>query len=88
MVISGLAILPAARPVLPVKKFLKTFVKLSIKKDVEGHTLPNLPQLYADRFGWQEMTRKVAQVYHSLPAEDRVKACIVARNYGEAGAME
>lgn len=88
VVISGLAVLPAARPVLPVEKFLKTFVKLSIKKDVEGHTLPNLPQLYADRFGWQEMTRKVAQVYHSLPEADRVKACIVARNYGEAGAIE
>jgi hypothetical protein len=88
VVISGLAVLPAARPVLPVEKFLKTFVKLSIKKDVEGHTLPNLPQLYADRFGWQEMTRKVAQVYHSLPATDRAKACIVTRNYGEAGAIE
>ena len=88
VVISGLVVLPLARPVLPVETFLKTYGKLSIKKDVEGHALPKLPQNLADCFGWQEMTRKVAQVYYSLPAADRVKACIVARNYGEAGAIE
>ncbi|HEX3047098.1 MAG TPA: glycosyltransferase, partial [Bacillota bacterium] len=38
--------------------------------------------------GWQEMTRKVAQVYYSLPVADRAKACIVTSNYGEAGAIE
>jgi hypothetical protein len=88
VVLSGLAVLPAARPILSVKTFIKTYCKLSIKKDVEGHALPNLPQNFADCFGWQEMTRKVAQVYHSLPAADRVKACIFANNYGEAGAIE
>ena len=88
VVISGLAVLPAARPVLPVKTFIKIYGKIFPRTDVEGHTLPNLPQTLADCFGWQEMTRKVAQVYHSLPEADRVKACIVARNYGEAGAIE
>jgi hypothetical protein len=88
VVISGLVVLPVARPVLPVETFLKTYGKISTQKDVEGHALPNLPQILADRFGWHEMTRKVAQVYHSLPATDRAKACIVTRNYGEAGAIE
>ena len=88
VVISGLVVLPAARPVLPVKTFIKIYGKAFTGKDMEGHPLPYLPQNYAWRFGWQEMTRKVAQVYHSLPAADRVKACIVTRNYGEAGAIE
>ncbi len=88
VVISGLVVLPVARPVLPVKTFIKIYGKAFTGKDMEGHPLPYLPQHYADRFGWQEMTRKVALVYHSLPAEDRAKACIFANNYGEAGAIE
>ena len=88
VVISGLVVLPAARPVLPVKTLIKIYGKAFTGKDMEGHPLPYLPQNYAWRFGWQEMTRKVAQVYHSLPAADRAKACIVTRNYGEAGAIE
>ncbi len=88
VVISGLVVLPGARPVLPVKTCIKIYGKILPKKDVESHALPNLPQTLADCFGWQEMTRKVAQVYHSLPAVDRAKACIVTRNYGEAGAIE
>jgi hypothetical protein len=31
---------------------------------------------------------KVAEAYRSLPEKDRVKACIVTGNYGEAGAIE
>jgi hypothetical protein len=88
VVISGLGLLPAARPVFPVKTFIKIYGQLFNRPDVESHALPNLPQTFADCFGWQEMTRKVAQVYHSLPAADRVKACIVTRDYGEAGAIE
>lgn len=87
VVISGLVVLPMARPVLPVKTLIKIYGLISTQ-DVEGHALPKLPQNFADRFGWQEMTRKVAEVYHSLPAADRVKACILAGNYGEAGAIE
>jgi hypothetical protein len=88
VVISGLVVLPGARPVLPVKTFIKIYGQLFNRPDVESHAMPNLPQTLADCFGWQEMTRKVAQVYRSLPATDRAKACIVTRNYGEAGAIE
>jgi hypothetical protein len=86
VVIPGLYFLPTTRPVLPVKTFIKIYKANT--QDVEGHALPKLPQILADCFGWQEMTRKVAQVYRSLPATDRAKACIVTRNYGEAGAIE
>ena len=46
-----------------------------------------LPQWLADRFGWQEMTAKVAEVYRSLPEEERARVTILAGNYGEAGAI-
>ncbi len=86
VVIPGLYFLPTTRPILPVKTYIKIYEANT--QDVEGHALPKLPQILADCFGWQEMTRKVAETYYSLPAADRAKACIVASNYGEAGAIE
>ncbi|MGE5604317.1 MAG: hypothetical protein ACM3YE_01340 [Bacteroidota bacterium] len=71
-----------------MKTFIKIYGKILPQKDVEGHPLPNLPQTLADCFGWQEMTRKITQAFYSLSAADRAKACIVTRNYGEAGAIE
>lgn len=88
IVIFGLIILPMARPVLPVKTFVKIFGKVSTQKNVERLALAKLPQFFADRFGWQEMTQKVAEVYQSLPQEDQKNACIATGNYGEAGAIE
>jgi 4-amino-4-deoxy-L-arabinose transferase-like glycosyltransferase len=38
--------------------------------------------------GWQELTATVASVYRSLPVADRDRAVILARNYGEAGAID
>jgi hypothetical protein len=47
-----------------------------------------LPEHFGDQFGWPEMTLAVASVYHGLSSEDRAKAAILAKNYGEAGAID
>ncbi len=47
-----------------------------------------LPQYFADRFGWEEMVASVAKVYAGLPPEEQAKACIITDNYGEAGAID
>ena len=52
-----------------------------------SHTAP-LPQLFADQFGWEEMVRSVAHIYHSLSPEEQKRAAIFAQNYGEAGAID
>jgi 4-amino-4-deoxy-L-arabinose transferase-like glycosyltransferase len=88
VVIFGLIAIPMVRPVLPVKTFVHIFGKFSTKKNVERLALAQLPQFFADRFGWQEMTQKVAEVYQSLPEAEQKKACIGVGNYGEAGAIE
>jgi 4-amino-4-deoxy-L-arabinose transferase-like glycosyltransferase len=46
-----------------------------------------LPQPIGDQFGWPELTREVADIYNSLPPEERAKTGILAGNYGEAGAV-
>jgi hypothetical protein len=47
-----------------------------------------LPQLYADMFGWDNMARQVALVYHSLPPSEQQGCAILGGNYGEAGAID
>jgi 4-amino-4-deoxy-L-arabinose transferase-like glycosyltransferase len=48
----------------------------------------DLPQVFADMFGWEDLARRVARVYHALPADERAKCAIVTYNYGEAGAID
>jgi hypothetical protein len=47
-----------------------------------------LPQPIADQFGWPEMVRQVADIYNSLPPDERAKTGILTGNYGEAGAID
>jgi hypothetical protein len=46
-----------------------------------------IPQLHADMLGWRELEAQVAQVWRSLPPDERAKAAIMTNNYGEAGAI-
>jgi len=89
LIIGGLIVLPLAIPVLPVEKFIAYQNALGIAppKTEVGHQ-GVLPQHFGDQFGWEEMTAKVAEVYHSLPPEEREKVAIFANNYGEAGAID
>ena len=47
-----------------------------------------LPQDYADMIGWREMVRTVADVYNTLPRDERADVVVIGENYGEAGALE
>ena len=91
ILIAGMTIvaLPFALPVLPVESFLNYENQLGIKppKTEVSHE-GVLPQIYGDQFGWQEMVEKTAEVYNSLPPEEREKTAIYAGNYGEAGAID
>lgn len=42
---------------------------------------------FREQLGWEELTREVARIYHSLPPEERPLTGIFAGNYGEAGAI-
>jgi dolichyl-phosphate-mannose-protein mannosyltransferase len=41
-----------------------------------------------EEFGWEELTKTVAGIHDSLPAEQRVNAGVLVGNYGEQGAIE
>jgi hypothetical protein len=47
-----------------------------------------LTQSLSDEFGWRDLEKKVAAVFHQLPPQDQARAAILAANYGEAAALD
>lgn len=81
--------LPIVLPILPVEKIVPYREMLGVHMSKsETHMSGPLPQYFGDEFGWREMVATVAQVYDSLPPEERAHAGILAGNYGEAGAID
>jgi 4-amino-4-deoxy-L-arabinose transferase-like glycosyltransferase len=89
VLISGVLIAPMALPVLPVEMFVRYAGPLGGDAGIKSERLATaeLPQYFADRFGWENLTATVARVYQALPPEDRATACIFGNNYGETGAI-
>jgi len=42
---------------------------------------------FREQIGWPDLAEHVAQIYNSLPAEERAKTGILTGNYGEGGAL-
>ncbi len=47
-----------------------------------------LTLVLSDELGWRPLEKQVASVYQALPADERARAAILARNYGEAAAID
>jgi len=87
--IYGLLSMPFAIPILPVDSFIRYSSALGVKpSSPETKHLSDLPQWYADMFGWENMAATVSKVYSSLPQEEQRKTVVFAQNYGEAGAID
>ena len=89
MLAGGAVLVPIAIPVLPPEAFIRYQERLGMRPPAEERLRQSdLPQQYADMFGWEEMVATVARVYRSLPPADRASCRIFAQNYGEAGAID
>jgi hypothetical protein len=81
-------LIPALLPFLPPGKLLAYQQAIGLKADkLEVHHEGPLDQRLGDQFGWTELADEVAQIYQSLPPEERANTAIYAENYGEAGAI-
>jgi hypothetical protein len=86
---TGLGFAPLTLDILPVGAYLRYEAAIGLKApSTEGQEMGDLPQHYADRFGWKELTAEVARVYATLPDSDKVRCLIYGRNYGEAAAVD
>jgi hypothetical protein len=89
LIASALLLLPLVLPVLPVEKYISYSREIGIKPgSSEKKELAELPQFYADMFGWKEKARDVAKVYETLSEEDKIKCAIYSNNYGRCGAID
>jgi hypothetical protein len=89
LITGGILTSPFAIPVLPVETFI-SFQKAMGEEPRSGErdTPGKLPQMYADMFGWDEMTETIARVYNSLPPDEQAVCGIYGSNYGETGAID
>jgi hypothetical protein len=87
--LSGALLEPMFTPVLQPEAFVRYSRAIGMgMPQLEHRRTSELPQFFADRFGWPEMAETVAEVYHSLPPEERARAAIFGQDYGEAGAID
>ncbi|HMS35122.1 MAG TPA: glycosyltransferase family 39 protein [Ignavibacteria bacterium] len=89
VIILGIVIIPLAMPVLSVEQFISYSKKLGMAPSTsESKELSELPQHYADMFGWEELAQDVSKVCLNLSDEERKNAVVFGRNYGEAAAVD
>jgi hypothetical protein len=75
--------------VLPVETYIRYADALGVKPHTpEAKTLAELPQFYADMFGWEEKADAVARAFHALSPSDRAKCAVFADNYGRCAALD
>ncbi|MDX1501390.1 MAG: glycosyltransferase family 39 protein [Thermoanaerobaculia bacterium] len=87
--VAAAALAPIAVPLLPPEQFVAFARTLGMMPPAqERMELAELPQFYADHFGWPEMVAEVERVYRELPPEDRARVKVFGQNYGEAGAID
>jgi len=89
ILVATIPTLPLATWMLSPERYLAYTQALRFKPaKQEVHHEGLLPQPMGDQFGWPEMARQVADIYASLPPDERAKTGIFAGNYGEAGAVD
>src|SRR5262249_24220348 len=80
---------PIFAPLLPVESYTRYQHTLGIEPPkAENQNNGALPQYFADEFGWEDMVREVARIYHDLPPDERAHAALFANSYGQAGAID
>lgn len=89
LILTGLPIAPIALPILPPEQYIAYSRALGIEiSSSERHEQPDLPQFLADSIGWEAMVEQLAEVYHSLPDDERSRCALLVGNYGQAGAID
>jgi hypothetical protein len=87
--LNGLVVAPFVLPVLPVERFVAYQRWLGVvPQPMEHQQLGQLPQYYADMFGWRDLAALVEHAYESLSPQERAQAVFIGDNYGEAAAVD
>jgi hypothetical protein len=89
LLLAGLVVtFPLVLPLLSYEQTQAYTAFLGLNTELERGKKPPLPQLLADRIGWEEKVDLVARAYQGLTDEEKRETIIFAGNYGQAGAIE
>ncbi len=89
MVLVAAVLAPLAMPVLAPETYVRYAQAIHLDQPrIENGRLGPLPQIFADQFGWEEMTAVVAKAFHALPEEEQARTAIFGQSYGQAGAID
>ena len=88
-VLLSIPFLPMQVPLLPINDFVKYADVLGVDAGVkiENNKLNQLPQHFADRFGWEELAADISEEYHSIPGNNTLTSGILTNNWGIASAV-
>jgi hypothetical protein len=86
----AIAFAPVGLPVLAPDALARYVALLGVVPRIEKGEAKraDLPQWFADRFGWPELVDQVTRVAEGLPAAERARAVVLVPSYGQAGALE
>lgn len=87
---TGAVLAPISVPILSPDDFLAYAERLPFKLPVmeHSHARAELPQWYADQFGWKEIVEETAVAWNRIPVNERQDCGIFAQDYGQAGAID
>ncbi len=91
LVFVAIAVLPMDTPVLRPAAWVayaRATHQFNAASNSESESSGQLPQFYADRFGWQEEVDQIQRIYDALTPADQARTVILASDYGEAGAID
>ena len=88
-VILSMPLLSMTVPLLPIEKFIEYSAVFGVDAGVkyENNPLNQLPQHFADRFGWEEMAQEMAKAYDKIPDDEKDGVGIITGNWGQASAL-
>jgi hypothetical protein len=89
LLLGWVAIAPYVLPILPIH-LLPRYMDMLGVKEVRPETRPmgNVPQIFADMLGSEELVAEVARVYAGLTPDERHHAVLWGRDFGVAGAID
>lgn len=88
LVVCSLPSLVFGLPWMDPRSLTSLLEKVPIQPPQEEAGEKSLMQGWADMFGWGELASEVERAVQSLPDSERANVVVVARNYGEAAALE
>jgi hypothetical protein len=86
---AGALLAPTALPMFTPSSYLRFMRLFHVSQPrLENRASSEMPQFFADRFGWPEMAATVAKAYGNLPPEERKRTAVFGNDYGQAGAID